>query len=70
MNIIDFKLEKGFADSYTLVKVMKDDLNNEVRDELCTTLDLDQLFDVCVKRWGNNWNLEKVMVAIKESEID
>ncbi len=39
-------------------------------DEWCTVQDLDQLFEACVRRWGNNWNLEKIMVAITETQID
>jgi len=36
----------------------------------CSINDLDQLFTACVDRWGGNWNLEKVKLAIRESDID
>lgn len=42
----------------------------EEREEWCSVEDLDALFETCVARWGSNWNLEKVLVAIRESEID
>lgn len=32
--------------------------------------DFDDLFKACHERWGGNWDLNKVCVAIKESEID
>lgn len=35
-----------------------------------TIIDLDRLFDKCVKKWGSNWNLEKLMAAIDDSEIE
>lgn len=40
------------------------------REEWCNVLELDKLFSTCVERWGNNWDLNKVCVAIAESEID
>ncbi len=40
------------------------------RDVWCSVLDLDRLFNTCVDRWGSNWNLEKVMTAIRDSEIN
>lgn len=43
----------------------------EVQKETWTTIiDLDRLFDCCVKKWGSNWNLEKVMAAVSDSEIE
>lgn len=69
--MINFSLEKRpdyqtGEDKLTLVK--KED--GKPDDEWCTIDDLNQLFDSCVARWGSNWNLEKVKVAITESQID
>lgn len=41
----------------------------DIKETWCTILELDSLFNKCVKKWGSNWNLEKVMVAIDDSEI-
>ena len=35
-----------------------------------SVLDYNRLFDTCVKRWGGNWDLNKVCLAIEESEIN
>jgi hypothetical protein len=53
-------------ESDALIKIADD--NTE--EQWCTITDLDSLFNTCVDRWGDNWNLEKVTVAIRESEID
>lgn len=50
----------------TLVKYHPD----ETREEWGTIDEFDELFDTCVERWGNNWDFNKVLIAIKESEID
>ncbi len=40
-------------------------------DEEWTTMDdLNRLFDSCVARWGSNWDLEKLIVCIRECEFD
>lgn len=74
--IIRFALE-DVADSNgivvpTLVKYtkIKDSDQPETREEWGNVHDFDSLFNACVSRWGSNWNLEKVIVAIRESEID
>ncbi len=36
----------------------------------CSVRELDYLFATCVKRWGSNWDLEKVTQAIRECEFD
>jgi len=36
----------------------------------CSIADLNKLFESCVTRWGSNWDLNKVCVAIVESNID
>lgn len=66
---ITFKLEDkengvGIAVP-TLIKCQGTD-----QEEWCNVEDLDQLFNTCVQRWGKNWNLEKVLTAVKESEIN
>lgn len=40
-----------------------------VKETWCTILDLDRLFDACAQKWGANWNLDKVIEAIRGSEI-
>ena len=31
--------------------------------------EFDRLFETCARKWGSDWDLEKVCVAITESEI-
>lgn len=38
-------------------------------EDWCSVQDLDRLFNACVQRWGSNWDLEKVMTAVRETEI-
>jgi hypothetical protein len=69
-----FKLEK-VADENTgqeldSVVQYKENNGKSEREVWCSVLDLDQLFSACVDRWGKNWNLEKVKLAIRESDID
>lgn len=63
------------------VKKMRDD-NGQVLDSVvkthddgkeevwCSIIDLDRLFDTCVARWGNNWDLEKVLTAIRGARFN
>lgn len=75
MQKIYFKLEK-IKDENTgqeidsVVQYKEDEKGNIEKDVLCSVLDLDRLFNTCVDRWGKNWNLEKVLIAIRESEIE
>lgn len=70
-----FKLEK-VADENTgqeidsVVQYKGEDGKPHDREVWCSVVDLDQLFNTCKDRWGDNWNLEKVKYAIRESEID
>jgi hypothetical protein len=70
-----FKVEK-VADENTgqeidsLVQYKETEGKDPVKDVWCSVVDLDRLFNACVDRWDSNWNLEKVCVAIRESEID
>lgn len=73
---IYFKLEK-VADENTGQEIdsvvqYKEQKEGEapIRDVWCSVVDLDRLFSTCVDRWGSNWNLEKVCIAIRESEIE
>lgn len=36
----------------------------------CNVLDIDILFDTCVRRWGENWDLNKVCVAVEEASFN
>lgn len=40
------------------------------KDILCTILELNKLFDACTDRWGREWDLNKVITAIRECEFD
>lgn len=69
--MITFTLEKRpdsetGEEKLTLVKTE----TGKPDDEWCTIDDLNQFFETCAARWGDNWNLEKVSVAITESQID
>lgn len=69
-----FKLEKVTDEKTgtevdTLVKYTED--NGKVTtDPWIDVISLDQFFDACVQKWGNNWDLNKVKIAIRESEIE
>lgn len=66
-----FTLEKVADEGTgTMVDTVIKKHDDGTREEWCSVLDLDRLFDTCVSRWGKNWNLEKVLIAIRESEID
>lgn len=36
----------------------------------CSIQDLDTLFSTCVDKWGGNWDLNKICVAIKEANFN
>lgn len=44
--------------------------DKETKEPWCSILDLDRLFEGCVKKWGPNWNLDKVLAAIESTEIE
>lgn len=73
--IISFKLEKVPNENTgqeidSVVQYKQDEKGGAPeRDVWCSVVDLDRLFTACVDRWGKNWNLEKLMIAIRESEI-
>jgi hypothetical protein len=58
--------DQNGTESDALVKI--EDSGTE--DVWCTVQDLDTLFDTCVKRWGSNWDLNKVCTAITECDFD
>jgi hypothetical protein len=35
-----------------------------------TIAEFDRLFNACSERWQDGWDLDKVILAVKESEID
>lgn len=39
------------------------------REVWCTIDDLDQLFDAAQRKWGQNWDLKKVLTAIDEANF-
>jgi hypothetical protein len=39
-------------------------------DVWCSIADLDNLLNACETRWGNNWDLNKVCVAIAEANFE
>lgn len=61
-----FTLEKKTGSLGELIKTH----DSGEREPWGTVEDFDQLFDACVKRWGKNWDLNKVCVSIRESNID
>lgn len=73
--MVQFKLERiedtNGQPTDTLVKYSQPGINEPVeREEWCTVPELDRLFAACVQRWSGNWDLEKVIIAIRESPID
>lgn len=69
MNIFTLEHRQDETGDIVPTLIKRDELGREI-DEWCNVKELDQLFEACVSRWGKNWNLEKVMVAIRESQID
>jgi len=71
---MEFKLEKVPDDNtgqlLDSIVQYKTEGGQTVRDVWCSVMELDRLFSACVDRWGGNWNLEKVIIAIRESDID
>jgi hypothetical protein len=75
VTLVSFALEKEPKEGTgtlvdSVVKYTADEVGKTEREVWCSVDDLDSLFAACVDRWGKNWNLEKVVTAIKESEID
>jgi len=54
----------------TLVKYTKDGEQPETSETWGNVVEFNQLFDACVKRWDNNWDLNKVVTAVLECEFD
>lgn len=56
----------------TLTRVETDDAGNVMATEAwCTVPELDTLFQTASDRWGDgNWDLNKILVAIREAEFD
>ncbi len=42
----------------------------EEREVWCSVEELDRLFEAASKRWGRNWDLEKVLIAVREADFD
>lgn len=53
----------------TIVKYSGEEGQPHDREEWCTVLEIDQLFDTCVRKWGANWDLNKVCTAIQEADF-
>ncbi len=76
MNKVSFALENIIDEAtgqnlQAVVKTTRAEGANdqEEKETWCTILDLDRLFDTCVKQWGSNWNLDKVCSAIQHTDI-
>lgn len=65
-SVQDRPCEKTGTPVPTLVKAV----DGKPDEELGTMLEFENLFDACHSRWGNNWDSEKLIVAVNESEID
>lgn len=39
-------------------------------EEWCNVLELDELFEVCTRRWPRGWDLGKLMTAVRECDFD
>lgn len=50
----------------TLVKIGDDG----VEDQWCNVRELDILFNTCVRKWKDNWDLDKVCTAVSEADFD
>lgn len=66
----DWALEKTLDDQGnmipTLIKIHEDGR----RERMGNVDEFDELFAVCEERWDSNWDLPKLLVAIRESQID
>ena len=75
MRKIRFALEKVEDESTgqpidTLIKYTKEGDAPETSEPWGNVMEYNSLFDACVSRWGNNWDLNKVIAAINESTLD
>lgn len=62
--------ERTGQELLTLVKVTNmDDGRVHAEEPWCSILELDELFEACVAKWGSNWDLNKVKQAIEEAAI-
>lgn len=69
--MISFSLEKRpHARTGALLDTIIKREEGKPDDEWCNTQELDELFEACVARWGSNWDLNKVKLAISEAEFD
>ena len=74
MGKVNFKLEKRPDENTgvevdTLIKCEISAEGTEMEETWGNVTEFNQLFDTCVARWGSNWDLNKVMTAIRESDI-
>lgn len=64
---LEDRLDKVGVMVPTLVKY--DDLD-PAGEEWGNVQDFDRLFDACVARWGRDWDLDKLIATISETQID
>lgn len=67
--MISFSIQQKMDQTGTEVATLVKEVDGACED-WCTIQELDRLFDSCHSRWGNNWNLEKLMLAVRECEFD
>lgn len=70
MSKVTFKLEKVEDNTGTPVDTLVKYVEGKEGEPWINIQELDKLFDTCVARWSSNWDLEKVLTAIREAEFD
>ena len=70
--ILEFKTDPTGKDVKCLYKLTLDKNSKEVlhKEAWGDMEDFDDLFEACFERWDTQWDLNKVITAIKESDID
>lgn len=66
---VTFKLDTRANDQGVVAPSIIREENGQ-EEYWCNTQELDSLFQACANRWGTNWDLNKLIVSVKESEID
>lgn len=73
---IEFKLEQeanpktGSAQTALVKYADQEGGKDRSREVWCTVDDINYLFDTCARRWGTNWDLDKVCTAVRDTEIE
>lgn len=70
---VSYKLRLDQDNEHELIRVTTSAIgitSTSLEEPMGCAEEFEELFQVCEERWGKNWNLEKLKIAVAESEID